>query len=100
MNIFCELWPFGTYDPDKRQHKSILCNARRIELYATWLSLDERRQHSPYVAHLVLVLNQTRWVAVITPTDRQKSVRISLRNRTFWCRFCVVTLPFVTFILI
>ena len=20
VNIFCELWPFGTYDPNRQQH--------------------------------------------------------------------------------
>ena len=24
VNIFCELWPFGTYDPDKRRYTRII----------------------------------------------------------------------------
>ena len=37
-------------------------------------------------------VNHTSWVAIVTPTDRPKSVRLC--NRTFCGVVCVVTLPF------
>ena len=42
---------------------------------------------------LINRFNPTSWVAVDTPTDLPKSVRICFCNRNFW-RFCVVTLLF------
>ena len=40
-------------------------------------------------------VNHTRWVAVVTPTDRPKSVRKPLCNRTFFVALFVLSLcPF------
>ena len=39
-------------------------------------------------------VNHTSWVAVVTPTDRPKSVRNRCVIELFCCVVCVVTLPF------
>ena len=39
-------------------------------------------------------VNHTSWVAVVTPTDRPKSVRNCCLIELFCCVVCVVTLPF------
>ena len=39
-------------------------------------------------------VNHTSWVAVVTQTDRPKSVRNRCVIELFCCVVCVVTLPF------
>ena len=39
-------------------------------------------------------INNTSWVAVVTPTDRHKSVRNRCVIELFCGTVCVVTLPF------
>ena len=39
-------------------------------------------------------VNHTSWVAVVTPTERPKSVRNHCVIELFWGVVCVVTLPF------
>ena len=42
-------------------------------------------------------VNHTSWVAVVTPTDRPKSVRNCCLIELFCCVVCVVSLPFLHF---
>ena len=32
VNIFCELWPFGTYDPDTRIHTLTKSSQRHFDI--------------------------------------------------------------------
>ena len=45
----------------------------------------------------VNLVNHTSWVAVVTPTDRPKSVRNRCLIELFCGVVCVVTLPFLHF---
>ena len=45
-------------------------------------------------------VNHTSWVAVVAPTDRPKSVRNRSLIELFCCVVCVVTLPFLTYLLV
>ena len=57
-----------------------------------------RRRHRLYIWHLYLktvnLVNHTSWVAVVTPTDRPKSVRNCCLIELFCSVVCVVICPF------